>query len=575
MKHFLTETLFLVNKNKNKIPFILFLFFISAFFDLLGVGIMIPYIQIVTNVDEFIVNHQYLKDYLILDGSENVLLFVFSIIILIIFVIKTFFILIIQKEIIKFGEEHKADLQVLLIKKFQHLKYEDYISRNSSEYIQMITKFTGDFTDYVLTPILKMTSDTIVTVLILTFLVYHNPIALLSVTIILIILVILFDKVYRNKMNTYGLNSIRAEKKLLKLISENVDGFKQIRVFNRENYFFDNFTRNAYLYAKNHIKHRFYSTIPRYILEFIMVIFIVSFVLLTILFGGNLNTILPTLAAFGVAAIRLFPALSNFSASLMRIRYARPGVTKLYNELFDENDLRKENLYKKNLIKKKKFSRLNLSNVLYAYPNTKIDVIKNVSLEIKKGETIGIMGPSGSGKSTLIDVILGFLIPKKGKILLNGSNLFNQIHQWNEMVAYLPQSNFLIDDTILNNITLGDNNIDLEDPKLLEIIKMARLDEVLKKTSNGLETLVGERGIMLSGGQKQRIAIARALFFERDVLILDESTSALDEKTENDIIDSIKDIKGRVTTIIIAHRKSTLRYCDKIFNLNNGKIKRV
>jgi ABC-type bacteriocin/lantibiotic exporter with double-glycine peptidase domain len=271
--------------------------------------------------------------------------------------------------------------------------------------------------------------------------------------------------------------------------------------------------------------------------------------------------------------LRLIPSVTQIITSITKLRFARNSVTLLHKDLsrIKHKDLDKNNINLSEL-KKNSFESIELNNIEFTYPQASQVTINNVSLCIKSGESIGLIGASGSGKSTLIDVLLGLLEPNKGEILYNGQPLSDHLLEWRSQVAYLPQKIFLIDNTLKNNIALGvpDDSIDVG--RLNLAIKQAQIDDLVKQLSDGINTTIGEGGIRLSGGQRQRVALARAFYHNRSVLIMDESTSALDSETEKEIVNEIQRLKGKITLIVIAHRLSTIEYCDSIYRLSNGEI---
>jgi ABC-type bacteriocin/lantibiotic exporter with double-glycine peptidase domain len=311
------------------------------------------------------------------------------------------------------------------------------------------------------------------------------------------------------------------------------------------------------------------SSIPRYLLEVFIVSFVVILVVGSILLNHDIVVILPMIAMFGVAALRLLPIASALSGSLVRLRYSDDAMSKLYNDLI-EFDVNSGKLFYDNNVKST-FSNLKINKISFNYPNHKINALNDISITISAGDSIGFMGASGAGKTTLVDVLLGLLEPQQGEILYNDKKL-KDIKTWQSQVAYLPQQVFLIDDSLRNNVALGVNDKDIDDRKIKESIRQASLNDIVEKLPQGIDTLIGERGIRLSGGQRQRIAIARAFYFDKSVFIMDESTSALDNETEEEIVQEIKLLKGKKTLIVIAHRHSTIKYCDIIYKLKNGRI---
>jgi len=283
----------------------------------------------------------------------------------------------------------------------------------------------------------------------------------------------------------------------------------------------------------------------------------------------SIELLIPTLGLFGVATVRLLPSINLLFNSFNSIKSGTYAVSKIYDDLFKKNSEFKKSF---SISKKTKFDKIEIKKASFSYSGSNDLALKNISITIKNGESIGIMGSSGSGKTTLIDVILGLLKINSGEILLNKKNLYNHLNEWTSQVAYLPQKVFIIDDTLKQNISLLKKDEKINFKKLNESIKKARLNDLIDQLENGIETKVGERGSRISGGQSQRVSLARAFYHERNVLILDEATSSLDYETELKIVDEIKFLKGKTTLIVIAHRLSTLKHCDKIYKIENGSI---
>jgi ABC-type multidrug transport system fused ATPase/permease subunit len=298
----------------------------------------------------------------------------------------------------------------------------------------------------------------------------------------------------------------------------------------------------------------------------------VTYPISLILLGGNSENTFSVMSIFGVSAVRLIPAFNIIIQSLTTLRYSKSAVNSIYNDFIELNIKDKKHHYnnkKENY--QNSFESLELCNISYKYPNKKSYALKNINIKILNGQSIGIVGSSGSGKTTLIDVLLCLLKPKQGQIILNGNIAFDNQDLMNHF-AYLPQQIFIINDTIKKNIALGIDEQYIDDNLVLESLKNARLYELIESFPLGINTILGENGVGLSGGQRQRIALARAFYHNRDVIVMDESTSALDNETEKEIVENIQLFKGKKTLIIIAHRLSTLKYCDVIFELENGEI---
>ena len=297
---------------------------------------------------------------------------------------------------------------------------------------------------------------------------------------------------------------------------------------------------------------------------------VVSVVLFFSLSGDSTNSALPVISAFGVASLRLMPSIAQVIASFTQVRFGKYAVDLLYEDINNFEPISGSKISIDS--KKSVFKSLELSNITYSYPNIEQTTIKNISITILNGEAIGIIGSSGSGKTTLIDIFLGLLKPEKGRILYNKENIDNNLHNWREQVAYLPQQVFLIDDSIEKNIALGEEQSNIDKKQVESAIRKSKLEDLVISLPEGIKTKIGENGVRLSGGQRQRIALARAFYHNRSVLVLDESTSSLDYETEREIVNEIQELKGNKTMIVVAHRLNTLEHCDRIYKIEKGEI---
>jgi len=311
---------------------------------------------------------------------------------------------------------------------------------------------------------------------------------------------------------------------------------------------------------------------PRYLLEVTMVSFVVMLVLLILLFGHDLQVLVPTLGMFGVAALRLTPSANTLSTSLIQLRYNRDSISRLHRDLKTEASAPREAFRSPFEIAPDEFRILTLDEVQFTYSKARQPSLNGLSLEIRAGESIGLTGPSGSGKTTLVDVLLGLLEPQAGELRYNDRPFKDALPQWRAQVAYLPQQTFLIDDTLRRNVALGVDDTEIDEPRLDDALRQARLEKLVGQLPDGTDTFLGERGVRLSGGQRQRVALARAFYHGRSVLVMDEATSALDNETEREIVEEIRRLKGQKTLIVIAHRLTTVQYCDRIYCLQDGRI---
>jgi ATP-binding cassette, subfamily B, bacterial PglK len=573
MKQYLKEILYLLDEDKKKLPLLIFLFLFLSFLEILGIGIVGPYIALVFDPQALDGRLGIVINALGLPKERDQLLTYSGIILVAIFLVKAILAIFVNYKIIYFCQNQTTKLRSYLMRSYQHLPYSDYLQRNSSEYINSILPLVAKFSGEVVQPSLKLISDGIVAVAILLLLAWSNWVALLLLLILLGVLVFVYDNLFRNRVKLYGASYNKASASLIKDVNEGIDGFKEIRVLGNELYFYNKVRNNSILLTEVQIKRQVVSVIPRYLLELSLISFIVSLIIVTIWTGGGQYELLSTLGVFGAASLKLLPATNTLSSSLIQLRYGRDTVTRLYSDFQKLRKVKVKKIPHKNKqIKMDNFKLLTLEKINFSYPNTVIKALDNVDLTLRAGESIGFIGQSGAGKTTIVDILLGLLEPVTGTIQYNGEYLSDFMVKWRTQIAYLPQQVFLIDNTLRNNIALGVVDKEIDDERIEKALKQASLMDLIEQLPNGVNTVIGERGARLSGGQCQRIALARAFYNNRKVLIMDEATSALDNETEQEVVEEIKQLKGKVTMIVIAHRLSTVQHCDRIYKMEKGRI---
>ena len=572
MRQYLFEMYILLGSDKKKLPWLVFLFFLLSLLDIAGIGLIGPYVSLVIDPEiakELIYKH---IPWFGVTSDANLLL-IFSFILILIFFAKTLFGIWINYIIIKFSFVQKLNLTETLMNNYQNMPYILYLKRNSSEYINTTISLVDVYAIGVIQRGMKMLCDIIVGITILVLLAFTNLTALLILMGLLGPFIVGYDRLFRNKMKLFGEKSNIESIRTVKGIHEGLEGLKEIRVLGNEEYFFNEVREGVTNNNTYSLFHQIIKIIPRYLIEFLLISFIVILVIMTLVSGSNLQMLLPTLAVFGFAAVRLLPTANMISTGITTFRFERDSVRRLYNDVknIDNSKLSEKNKAT-NLHVGEPFRKLELKNIYFRYPNAKINALNNINLVIKSGDSIGIIGESGSGKTTLIDTILGLLDLKNGEMLFNDKAVKDNLNLWHKHIAYLPQQVFLIDNKLKMNVALGVREDDIDEALMYKSLKMASLGSLIEELPDGVDTVLGERGVRLSGGQRQRIALARALYHKRDILVMDESTSALDNETEKEIVKEIKALKGTITMIVIAHRTSTIEHCDVIYKLNKGSI---
>jgi ATP-binding cassette, subfamily B, bacterial PglK len=592
---FLSKFLYLLKGKRKSFLLMLFLFIISSSIEVVGIGMVGPFIALATNPDIIAQNYWLQTAYTTLNFStKNQFQIALGILVLVIFYIKSFLAFSIQRNIFEFSFNYQGELSCRLMHAYLAAPYTFHLKRNSANLIQNVVAETERFSNGLVTTLLSAISNLFVIVAIVVLLVQTNSTSTIVVAIILLISFFLFNSL-KDKFSQWGKEGSESRIQMIQIINHSLGGLKETRIIGCENYFEQQVQREAQKYAKTISLALSFSGLPRYVIEAFLITFLIGFTFLFITSKTeNPQNLSGVLGIFGLAAIRLLPATGNLISAMNGIRYSQNSLDKLYLDCKELEQLDvKESVVSIPLLRSQQVAsqrydrsrdatenqkiisftdRINLVNVDYSYPSVQQLALADISLEINKGESIGLIGKSGSGKTTLVDVILGLLTPQSGDIQVDGVSIYHHLREWQNIIGYVPQSIFLIDDTLERNIAFGVPDCLIDKQQLDEAIQAAQLSEVIENLPNGIKTIVGERGVMLSGGQRQRVGIARTLYHGREVLVFDEATAALDNETESLVTEAIKSLSGKKTMIIIAHRLSTIEHCNTIYLLEKGRV---
>ena len=419
----------------------------------------------------------------------------------------------------------------------------------------------------IIDPILVISSDILVTAGLFVLLIGLEPIGTIVTISIFGITSLVFRKFTNSRIETWGKAQNFHKRMLLQHLQQGFGGVKDVKILGTEEYFVTQYGEN--LQKNSEVIRRFSiaQILPRFGLEILTIIGLAVLVSTMVLLDSELAEILPVLGLFGAAAFRLLPAVNRLINNFQIINVSRPQV----DEVFDDLDL-PEQSNQENSDRSVLRNGITVDDISFSYSESLKDAVFEVSVKIGRGEAVGFIGPSGSGKSTLIDILLGLLEPKSGKVLVDGRDIYDDLRGWQDQIGYVPQSIFLTDDTLRRNVAFGLPKDKIDDDAVKAAIRSAQLEEFVASLPDGMETVVGERGVRLSGGQRQRIGIARALYNNPDVLVLDEATSSLDKETEHGVMQAVQALQGDKTVIIVAHRLSTVEYCDRLYRLENAHI---
>lgn len=544
------------------------LMFIGMIVETLGIGLVVPAIALFMQEDiaatyprfapliEFLGSPSKTK---LIAGSMLVFVLVYS--------LKNLFLGHLAWQQNKFNTSVLVNLSRRLFTLYLRQPYQFHLQRNSSELIRNIVNEVGYFLSTGLSSAMILITESLVLIGIVILLIAIEPVGALGLFLMFGLIGFGFQKLTRNRISRWG--SIRQSHVglYIKQVQQGLGGVKDVLLLGRESDFLEQYDSHYTAQAHANLKMSFLQALPRLGLELIAVASLTALVIVMLAQGRTTDSIISVLALFGAAAFRLLPSVGKILSAAQSVRFGESVLEMLKTELQLEIPP-----HQPEEMQLAMSGNVVLQNVTFIYNGTTNPSLDDVSLTIHKGETVGLIGPSGSGKSTLVDVILGLLHPSSGDLFLDGQSIQNNLRSWQNQIGYVPQAIFLSDDTLRRNIAFGLADQKIDNSAVARAVKSARLSEFIESLPDGLETIVGERGVRLSGGQRQRIGIARALYHNPQVIVLDEATSALDGITESEVMDAIDALKGSKTVVIVAHRLSTVENCDRIFRMEAGKL---
>ena len=551
---------------------LLFLMLIGMILEVFSIGIIIPIVTILSDpssLEGYPIIKSLLGEYVFAINQENVFIVGISLLVLI-YTAKTVFLIFLYWRQTKFIYDSQSNISTRLLSVYLNQPYSFHMQRNSAQLIRNVVNETTQFANGSINTGLTLVTEILVVLGIITLLIVVEPKGAIIIGFTLILVGLIFYFSTRAFILRLGKSRQTNEGYRIQHVQQGLGGIKDIKLLNRENFFIERYNFNNRNFANAAQKQSFLLNIPRLGIELIAILALGVLAFSMTSKGETTSNIMPVMAMFAAAAFRLMPSLNRILGNWQTFQYNQPVVEILYGELHGQAEL----INKQSFVKKSFNNSIQLSNLSFSYDDKHV-VVDGISLEIKKNSSIGFIGESGAGKSTLLDLILGLIQPTSGKILSDGQDIHHAVKEWQENIGYVPQTIYLTDDTLRNNIAFGIDNDDIDDDMVNKAIKLAQLDEYISNLEHGIDTFVGESGIRLSGGQKQRIGIARALYHDPDVLVLDEATSALDSETEEKIMDEIYKISQNKTLITIAHRLSTIKGCNKIYVIKSGAIQKV
>tara|TARA_B100001057_G_scaffold441050_1_gene475373 strand:+ start:580 stop:2310 length:1731 start_codon:yes stop_codon:yes gene_type:complete len=566
----------LSKKNKTESLILLVLILLGVFFEMLSIGLLLPILTTLTNSE----NTQFMNFNFIFEifnfqekyEKKEIIIF-FTSGLLIIYFVKTIFLNFLSWYQSKYINYLVAEIKYKLFKKYMYQDYTFHLRRNSSKLIQNIINESELMVNVFFQSFVTFTSELLVIFGISLILILIEPVGFIMSMTIFGTISIIFMKFTKKKVKKYGDQRFKNVTTSIKTLQQGVDGIKAVKLAGNELEFLNYFNKSVNKIADIATKMLILTTIPRFYLEFLAVLSLTGLIFFLLILNYSFSSLLVIVGLFSAAAFKILPSVNKILNSFVNMRYGLSSVEMIHKDL-NMSSPKEEKQSTKNQ-KINLVSDIELKNISYKYPDNENKILNNVNLKIKAYSMVGIVGKSGSGKTTVIDLIIGILNTDSGEISVDGINIKNNKRLWQNNIGYIPQFIYLLDDTIKKNITLGVDDTKINNSKLNEALEKSQSMNFVENLSKKKETLVGEFGVRLSGGQRQRLGIARALYSESDLLVLDEATSSLDEETERGIINSLNSMKGKKTIIISSHKKEILNNCDVIYRVENNQIIKI
>lgn len=569
-------------KQKGSFVVLAVMILIGGVFETLGVSMLIPAVNAIMQpdlvrekIEKFPAISHFLTQDLQLNTDAKLLCALFGFLIGL-YVVKNLYLLLLAYKQNRFIARARNDMISRVMREFLNRPYEEYLGAD----IPTVFRITdGDIphTFSLVLALLQLMTECVVSLFLVIYLIRVNWQMTLLLMLVLALLTLWNAKVLKKKLNAIGKRNQDIQSRIAKWRIQSIYGLKDVKVLNRQDFFIRNYYESGKVGAELATRYAVLNNLPHLVIETIFMATILGFMMALLTSGQNLSAFLPQLMAFGVAAIRVMPGANRINTYMTEIAYEQPSLDFVYENLTDAMKTNKKMAAERAKVAGGALhleKEIRLEGITFRYPDGDRNIFTDASMVIPKGKSVGIKGASGAGKSTIVDILLGLLHVQKGKITCDGANIFSDYESWLSQIGYIPQSIYLIDESIRDNIAFGIDEREIDDARIREVAAEAQLLEFIDSLPEGLDTKIGDRGVRLSGGQRQRIGIARALYHNPEILVFDEATSALDNETEAALMGAINSFHGRKTMIIIAHRLNTIGNCDLIYEVKGEKITR-
>lgn len=566
-------------KQKRQLVGLAVLILIGGMLETLGVSLLLPVAEVLMNPDNILDNKfvAVVVDFLKIQTSTQLIIIMLGTLI-VLYIVKNAYLLFQTYVQNTFVTRNRNRMISRVMREFLNRPYEVYLGADIPTVFRLTDSDIPNAFQLILV-LIQMVTEIVVVVSLCIVVVVISPAMSLFIVTVFLGMTLIITKVLKPRLNDIGHKNQAIQSRIAKWRIQSIYGLKDVKVLHREEFFVRNYYESGAVGANVARNYAVLNNLPRLLIETVFMVSMLLFIMLYMLRGGDIKVLAPQLSTMAVAAIRVMPGTNRINTYLSEIAYSQPCLDYLYENLnesmkMDVNGsvtgLTKEDTQV--LPRVELQDKIVLDHITYAYPNTEKNIFTDAHMEVRKGQSVGIMGPSGAGKSTIVDILLGLLHVQSGTITCDGINIFDNYAAWLGKIGYIPQSIYLIDESIRDNIAFGIDGDKIDDKRIWEVLEEAQLKEFVEELPDGLDTTIGDRGVRISGGQRQRLGIARALYHNPEILVFDEATSALDTDTEKAVMDAINNFHGRKTMVIIAHRLNTIAKCDVIYKVEDEKI---
>lgn len=564
-------------KQKVKAGFLLFMILIGGLMETLGIAMVLPLLNAITDEKTFAENPYviWFMDFMHWNDVRKMILFLIMVMIFI-FLFKNLYLLLQYYVQGRFINNSRALVSKKLLALYLNRPYEFFLNTDTPTILRTVYS-DMDHIFNLLFQCMQLATEAVVALCISVVILVIDYKMTLVIVALMFVTTLFVSIVIKKKQNFVGGEARKEQANLYKWVLQSATGVKDVKVLGRETYFVERYGESAGKYAYYQTRTMVFTSMPRLILETVAIIGVLSYIAVNIALGNALGNMVGLIGAFGLAALRLLPSINRLNTYISNISYYEPSLDYIYENV-NMAELRDIPAILKAKEEKKKTESLTIKRVIelkhitYAYPNTTKLIFDDANMQIPAGKSVGVVGSSGAGKTTIVDILLGLLKLQSGQILSDGKDIFSNMSAWLNNIGYIPQTIYMLDDTIRNNVAFGIPKDEIDEERVWRVLEEAQLKEYVEQLDDGLDSEIGERGVRISGGQRQRLGIARALYHDPEFLVFDEATSALDTDTETAIMEAVENLHGRKTMVIIAHRLRTIENCDIIYEVKDGKI---